>query len=148
LSLDVYDDNGHVGFARFGLDKLSTDGQLDALLRELPAVRPTAAEIITRACYQTEYGIFNHEQLGSQRPLALVAVHPKEETMEGSPLYKHIRRFYNYQIHAKFGLSLTEFLEMPPHLVELLYDIAGADATQQEQVGRAVQRQMNADMPE
>lgn len=135
-----------MGFARFGLDKIGTEGQLDALLRELPAVRPTAAEIISLSCYQTEYGIYNHERRDPQRPLALVAMHPKENAMEGNTLFSHVRKFYNYQIYKNFGLSLTEFMELPPHVVELLYDIAQAEATQHESTSREVHRQMNLEL--
>jgi hypothetical protein len=142
------DENGHVGFSSFGLNQLNSSSQIDALLRELPAVRSTAAEIITLTCYQTEYGIFNHEQPHPHNPLALVAMHPKEDALEGGPLYSHIRRYYNYQIKKHFGMSLTEFLELPPYVVDLLYDIARADATQQENTHRSVQRQLDLDFHE
>jgi len=148
LSLTLDDPNGHVGFSRFGLDQLGQEGQFDALLRELPAVRPTAAEMIGLSCYQTEYGIFNHSRVRGpteQRPLASVALHDKEDVMEGGPLFSHIRRFYQYRLHKLFGLSLNEFLELPLYMVELLYDIAIADATQQDHTHRDVQRQLNMD---
>lgn len=109
-------------------------------------MRPTAAEIITLTCYQTEYGIYNHERPDRQRPLALVAYHPKEDVLEGGPLYSHIRRYFNYQIFKHFGLNLTEFLELPPHVVELLYDIARADGVQQGSTARQIQRQLNMDL--
>lgn len=137
--------NGHVAFSSFGLSRVKEEGQLDALIRELPAVRPTAAEIITLSCYQTEYGIYNHDRL-DRRPLSLVAMHPKEDVLEGGPLYSHVRKFFNYRIQKHFGLSLLEFLELPPYLVELLYDIAKADATQQDHTHRDVQRQLNMDL--
>jgi hypothetical protein len=146
--LDLNDANGHVGFSSFGLHQLNSSGQIDALLRELPAVRATAAEIITLSCYQTEYGIFNHERPHPERPLALVAMHPKEDVVEGGPLYSHIRRYYNYQIYKHFGLSLSEFLELPMHLADLLYDISRADATQHETTQRSVQRQLDLDFNE
>lgn len=145
MTLDLNDANGHVGFSSFGLHQLNSSGQIDALLRELPAVRATAAEIITLSCYQTEYEIFNHEKPHPQRPLALVAMHPKEDVMEGGPLYSHVRRYYNYQIYKHFGVSLVDFLELPMHVVDLLYDIARADATHQEVTHRSVQRQLDMD---
>lgn len=145
MTLDLDDPNGHVAFSSFGLHQLNSTGQIDALLRELPAVRATAAEIITLSCYQTEYGIFDHEKPHPHKPLALVAMHPKEDAMEGSTLFSHIRRYYNYQIRKQFGLSLSEFLDLPPYVVDLLYDIAQADATQQENTHRSVQRQLDLD---
>lgn len=145
LTLDLNDRNGHVAFSSFGLSHLSKKGQLDVLLQELPAVRPTAAEIITLSCYQTEYGIHPHDRPRPDRPLALVAMHPKEDVMEGGPLFSHIRKFYNYQITKHFGLSLSEFLELPPFVTELLYDICRADATQTESTHRSVQRQLDLD---
>lgn len=133
-----------MAFSSFGLSRVDKEGQLDALIRELPAVRATAAEVITLSCYQTEYGIYNHDRR-DRGPLSLVALHPKENMMEGGPLYQHIRRFFHYRLHKLFGLSLVVFLELPLYVVELLYDIAMADATAQDHTHRDVQRQLNMD---
>lgn len=142
--MDLDSPNGHVGFSSFGLNRIEQEGQLDALIRELPAVRATAAEVITLSCYQTEYGIYNHDRY-DRGPLSLVAQHPKENSMEGGALFVHIRRFFHYRLSKLFGLSLSEFLELPPFVVELLYEIARADATQQDKTHTEVQRQLNLD---
>lgn len=134
-----------MGFSSFGLNKIDEPGQFDALLRELDAVRPTAAQIISLTCYQTEYEIFNHDR-PNNRPLALVAHHDKEDVLEGGPLYTHIRQFFNYRLHKLFGISLTEFLEYPPHVVEFLYSIARADVDHQDHTHRDVQKQLNLDL--
>lgn len=118
---------------------------MDALLRELPAVRPTAAEIITLSCYQTEYGIFDHQRASRHRPLALVAMHPKEDVVEGGPLFTHIRKYYHHQVHKHFGLSLSEFLELPPYVAEFLYEIARAEVTQEESRHRSLKKQLDLD---
>lgn len=133
-------------FSRFGLTHQDEPSQLDTLLRELPAVRPTAAEYIARTSYQTEYGIYDHERLHGHQPLAVVAMHPKEDVIEGGPLFTHIRRYHSHQIYKQFGVSLTEFLELPLHVVELLYAMAEAEATRVESGLRSAQRQMESDL--
>lgn len=130
-------------FERFGLAQRGQVSQLDTLLRELPAVRPSAAEAIARACYQTEYGIFDHDHAQGFKPLALVALHPKEDVVEGGLLFSHIRRYHSRQIYRNFGISLMEFLTLPPYVVELLYEIAEAESVRTEQVNNTIQRQLD-----
>lgn len=148
LSLDYNDPNGHLAFSRFGLAQQQEETQIDTLLRELPAVRPSIAEIISLTSYQTEYGIFDHDADRGMRPLALVALHPKEDAMEGGPLFTHIRKFHSHRIYKHFGLSLAEFMELPPYVVELLYEMAEAEAVRNEVDHNQISRQMEIDFEE
>lgn len=129
---------GQVGF---GLTRLGQRGQLDALLEELPAVRPTTAELITRNYYQTEYGIYDHAKARGDRPLALVALHDKEDVVEGGMLFTYVRAFFNYRLHQR-GLSLNEFLELPYHVVELILDIAREEENQDHKRQEDMKKQM------
>lgn len=114
-------------------------------MRDLPAVRPTVAEQITLACYQTEYGIFDHEAPHSNRPLAMVAMHDKEDVIEGGQLFSHIRKYHSHRVYKLFGINLIEFLELPPYVVELLYDMAAAEAVRTESTHRKLQQQLDLD---
>lgn len=137
-----------MAFASFGLREVSKEGQLDGLVRNLPPVRPTTADWLTHICYQTEYGIYDHEKPSRERPLAMVAFHDKEDVLEGGPLYSHIRRFFGYRIGKLFNVSLGEFLSFPLHVVELLYAIGQSDGTQQDRTQRGIARQMHLDLDE
>jgi hypothetical protein len=146
LSLNYEDPDGHVVFSRFGLTPRNTRSELERLLEELPAVRPTVAEILALSAYQTEYGIYNHQAPDHTRPLALVAMHPKEDVLEGGPLFSHIRRYHQHQIQQHFRLSLVEFLELPPYLVDLLYDITPAESHRTQSITRQIQHQLDHDL--
>lgn len=74
------------------------------------------------------YAIFDHERFSKHRPLALVAMHEKENASSHSRLYNTIQRFCNSDIHSTTGLSLTEFLALPREYVELLFKVATARA--------------------
>lgn len=118
---------------------------MQRLQETLPAVSPIHARYFTTMAYQTEFGIFNH-QVPHQRPLAPVAFHPKEDALEGSQWFSHIRKYYHYRIGKVFDLSLEEFMDNPPVITDLLYDIAKADATQHTKTATDVQKQMSLDL--
>lgn len=128
-------------YSEFGLDHLDRKGQLDALMRELPAVRPSIAQIMTATAYQTEFGLYDHAAPGNHG-LALVAMHPKEDVIEGGPTFTHIRRFFHYRIHKHFSLSLEEFMGLPPYVTELLYDMARGEATRTTSTLSSIEREM------
>lgn len=79
-----------------------------------------SAKLILQEAYETLYGIFNHDDpsVAKTRPLALVALHPKENTAEYGKLYRMIDRYVINDVKGKFGLSLTEFLNLPHDIVD------------------------------
>lgn len=143
LSLDINDPNGHLSFQRFGLTTLESENQLDVLLRELDAVRPTTAEFLTRLAYQTDYGIYNHDLLRNKRPLAMVRMHEKEDVVEGGYLFSRIRRYHINRIYKHFGLNLIEFMELPQYVIELLFEITQVESVVNESQAHALQQELN-----
>lgn len=137
-----------MGLNSFGLDRVNKRGQLDVLLRDLPAVRPTSAEIMTRVAYQTEYGIFNHDDphAAKRRPLALVAMHPKENVMEGSTYLSALRRFYSFKINTTFTISAKDFFDLPVWETEVYFDMAASTMEQAAQRGKKLERQMQMEL--
>lgn len=82
-----------------------------------------------REAYDIAYQIYDHAaELPDPRPLALVAMHPKENVSEHSALYNEIRRFDSHDM-AKHGYSLTEFLNMPQEYARLLLRIRAQRAS-------------------
>lgn len=116
------------------------------MLREFPAVRPPVAQLATQLCYDTEFEIYRHDQPDPHRPLAGVAMHAKENVVEGGMRYAYIRRFTNYGIHRRFGIDLQGFFALPLDEADLLCDIAKADMTQQDKAQREVRDQMDLDL--
>ena len=88
--------------------------------------------------YETTLGLYNHgdEVARTSRPLALVELHPKEDTSTYSPLYRRIAEFHHLKIYEGWGLSLTEFMNLPHEYVEYILKlsrrgaaVAGKEAT-------------------
>jgi len=114
--------NAHVSMLGFGLDKVGQWGELDTLLRDCPAVRPTTAERLSKAAYQSEYGIYDHTH-PHKHPLATVMMHAKEDVWEGGPELTHIRRYHAHRYATLFNMSLDEYFAMPYYRAEFLYEL-------------------------
>lgn len=96
--------------------------------------------------YQTEYGIYNHERPGKHSGLAVVAMHAKEDVIEGGLRYSYIRRFFSHQVNKHFGVGLDEFFNLPKYEADLLLDIANYESVQTEHTQRDLNKQLNLDL--
>jgi hypothetical protein len=123
-------------YGTFGLDRVKDKlpSPVDVLLTRIPGGLDDSisAKLVLQEEYETMYGIYNHDDPYNQRPLALVGMQPKEDVSRYSKLYRTIRRYSFHEIHSKFGLSLTEFLDLPHDIVELLFEISAEQAQKQQ----------------
>lgn len=123
-------------YSSFGLDRVRDElpSPVDVLLSRIPGGIDDgiSTKLVLQEEYETMYGIYNHDDPYNRRPLALVGMQPKEDISRYSKLYRTIRRYALHEIHAKFGLSLTEFLDLPHDIVELLFEIS-TEKAQKEQ---------------
>lgn len=108
-------------------------------------MRPTAVEVITRSCYQTEFGIYDHGQPVSHRPLALSALHDKENVVEGGPVFSYIRRFHRCRIAKHFNMTLQDFFALPVYIAELVCEIGEAEAADNDRTTSDIEKQLNMD---
>lgn len=76
-------------------------------------------EMVAREVYDITFGVNDHDNDSS--PLSLVKMHPTEDVTSRSMLYTRVKRFINLDIHSATGLNLTEFLELPREMVELIF---------------------------
>lgn len=139
------DPNGHVLFNSFGLGQAQKQGLIDSYLRDSPAVRPTAAAQLSLMAYQTDYGIFDHINGDANRPLALVALHDKENTYEGGPILSLIRRFNNYRLYEQ-GYSFTEFVDLPYPMAMFIFEMAENAITQKDAVAERAEKELKKEM--
>lgn len=97
--------------------------------------------------YDTTMGIYNHgdDVARAARPLALVELHPKEDTTTYSPLYRRIAEFHNLKVAESWGLSLVEFLNLPHEYVEYILKLtrraASVSGKQASDALRAMERE-------
>lgn len=89
-----------------------------------PVLCSTDTRLLLTDRYETTYGICNHDQADPTRPLLLIAMHPAEDTCTGSVLYERLEQFADLCITKHFGLSLTEFLELPTDVCSEIMRIA------------------------
>lgn len=74
--------------------------------------------------YETVHGIYNHAIDDPDKPLAIVALHDGENTGIGSTLYERIELFAERGVTKHFGLSLSEFLELPTDVCDRILEIS------------------------
>lgn len=103
-----------------------------------------SVQLVLRESYEMMYRIFNHDGLEAKgRPLALVAMHPKEDATTFSRLHRTIQRYEKQGIKDMFGLSLTDFLNLPRDYVELLFRLAVEKMQAENPKIEQVARQLN-----
>ena len=103
-----------------------------------------SARLVMLDAYEVTYGIFNHADaaLSVSRPLALVAMHDKENVTVHSELYNTIRRFRRYKVSQHFGMSLTEFLSMPTEYCNMILQMLGDEAAKDAEALAAKMRDL------
>lgn len=145
LSLNEDEGNGHVLFNTFGLAQAQQKGLLDQVLHETPAVRPVAAAQLSLMAYQTDYGIYNHHHPDPERPLAIHAMHPRENAYEGGPILSLVRRFHNYRL-ADMGYRLEEFWQLEYPIAMFIFELAEHAITQKNTVAGKAEAELAKEM--
>lgn len=54
------------------------------------------------------------------RPLSSIALHGAENISEGSSLYELIKLYADRKINTHYGLSITEYLELPHDICQMI----------------------------
>lgn len=112
----------------FGED-VSLKTEIDAALKTAPIICATDVSLSLRDRYDTAYGIYNHNTPQSDRPLALVGMHPSEDATTGSTLYERMALFEERQVFKRWGISLTEFFELPSDMCSYILEICAIRQT-------------------
>lgn len=127
----------------FGVDKAEDRRWFTELAANTKKVDSFTAELLLRERYETYYGIFNHddESAGKLRPLALAALHPKEDSFRYSLRHRLMWRFRDYEIGKHWNLSYKEFMELPWEETQAIFQIEQRRAQQQLREEEARRRQ-------
>jgi hypothetical protein len=75
-------------------------------------------QFLLRQTYQTVMGI--HDHIKTDNPLALVVVHPNEDTRLTNRRYRRMHQFEESKILTNFGVNWKDFEQMPLHEAETL----------------------------
>lgn len=118
------DPDGHVDFATFGMDKVNDRQRFHDLIVNTKKMDSYTTTLAWREAYETHFGIFNHDQPGFEKykPLALVAMHPKEDTFHYSLRYRYYWRFTQYGLAEKLKMSYFQFIELPWYETQEIFE--------------------------
>lgn len=83
-----------------------------------PDIDGYTLEIICRELYYTMYGIHNLDD--TEHPLALVRYTNADTVGDLGSVAELINNFRIFTIHEKYGLNLTEYMNLPIDIIELL----------------------------
>ena len=96
--------------------------------------------------YETMYGIADHEDPQIQkRPLAIMALHTKENTRAYSPLYKRIDQFARLKIFETYGIPLDRFFALPTEYVQYIMALADAQTREETKAAEAMLAEAKGD---
>jgi hypothetical protein len=113
--------------------------------KNLPKLNAFDAKLVLSDLYETTYGIYDHINPSKGRPLASVALHESEDNTTTSNLYEAIERYHQKGIKDLFGLSITEYLDLPTEICIKLMDIATRDANDKTKIAKQIEDTMNKD---
>lgn len=122
------------------------EGALGELVRQVKGLDGFETQIVLREFYEELSGIANLND--PKRPLALVGESPVDGNHLLWPLYNRIREFKLYEIHKHYGLSLTEFMELPRDIVEMILGDQREEAERQRNAARRAEQKLGSgDLP-
>lgn len=72
--------------------------------------------------YETDYGIYDHDNDSPDNYYSLVAYHPTEDIAFGDLLYERLDQYMEARVKYYTGLSFDEFMDQPRHMVQRILD--------------------------
>lgn len=104
-------------------------------------------QMLLRQEYEKTFGIYDHDNRTSDPPgYELILMNPSEDLDEHSKLYNTIRRYHINQIYKEFGLSLTDFLELPFDIVDFLYKVLSESRERAARAAEDIKDKVDKDM--
>lgn len=93
--------------------------KLDVLLSQAEPTSMDAFEIAMLEAYQTAFEIFDHDNSSENDPLAIIAMHPREDTTSYSRLFGELYRFAEEPgLVELWGLDIQTYLDLPRDVSE------------------------------
>lgn len=106
------------------------------------SLEPINLRLALQEQYETYYGIYNHDDPHAP-PLSIVTFHDKERHLPYTRYRRLVSNYIRYGIREIFGLSLTEFLQLPRAEIELLLEEALSVKKRKEQMDERITKKMS-----
>lgn len=100
-----------------------------------------SAQMLLREAYEISYYIYDHNRPDSH-PWALCMHSPKEDSATYGPLHRKIASYRLRNIYDKFGLNLSEFLDCPREVTDLLLKMADAEMVEKDRSLEEIEREL------
>ena len=130
-----------IGSDDFALDVLDFDTPLLETISKLPRMNSIDGQIVLKDLYESQYHIFDHIGNNNNRPLASVALHPGEEVVKDSLLEEIMRSYILKDIKKITGLSLIEYMDLPPDYIEIIDRLATEEEVKKYQEIKKAEKQ-------
>lgn len=111
-------------------------------MKIIPRVSSVDADIVMGDMYDESFGICNHAMLSKQQPLSSVSFHKAENVLENSLIEEAMRKYMDFGIKDKFGISFDIFMAYPREYVEMFYKIATEDSSKRSQAISQIEKEM------
>lgn len=101
------------------------DDEVGRLLRHDELIDPVQASWALDEATDLKLGLYlRYDDVATVRPMAVIALHPKEELYSGTLFDRWASRFAEYELGSCFNITLGEFLQMDVASATVLYNIA------------------------
>lgn len=111
-------------FKSFGIDKINTKTEIDNIISTFNKVDNITGKILLREAYDITYGIYNHDA-NEAHPWGLTLHTPKEDYWDYGPFKRMVYFYRTKDVFKRFGLNITEFLELPRVFCDHLLEVSG-----------------------
>lgn len=105
---------------------------MEQLLKSVPNIASTDAQLLMMEQYETLFGICDHTIERVDHPFAVVEMHPAEDNFEYSLLRERMEQFAFHRVNEAFGLSWLEYLQLPCYEAAEIMQIAALKRTKDE----------------
>lgn len=122
---------------------VDSDEFIRKVLATIPKMDDIDIQMVLYDLYETEYGIYDHINHITNRPLASVAIHPGEDYCSNSLLEDTLRRYIDYDIQSTYGLNIVEFLELPKDIIESMIKIANEKHSKRGNMLSDIEKEFN-----
>jgi hypothetical protein len=94
-------------------DGINISVMLERLLKSVPRICSTDAQLLMLEQYETLFGIYDHGKNDLNHPFAAVELHTAEDNLTYSLLYERMEQFVYHRVHEATGETWSSFLRLP-----------------------------------
>lgn len=107
----------------------------------MPVIDSISAKLVLTEAYELAYSLYDHNQEDAH-PWSLVLSNPKENYTDYSPLHRTIFSYRVRDVYKRYGLNLTEFLELPREFVDLLLEASANEAKEDNATAESIANEL------